>query len=138
MIKKLGLNLLQRIKELEYKLGLIADYVVETGTDGIWTYEKRESGKATCWGTFTHTVTTWNTWGNLFEGHPSFYKTYPSGLFVEAPQLIPSTSNIACSGVEVYMNGSETRTPNCYLIRPTTLQSSVLCTVHLEAIGKWK
>lgn len=29
----------------------VADYIVERGTSGIWTYEKWNSGKAVCWGT---------------------------------------------------------------------------------------
>ena len=39
-----------KIKEIAEKLGLIADYVVEQGTDGIWTYRKWNSGIAECWG----------------------------------------------------------------------------------------
>lgn len=39
-----------KIKEIAEKLGLIADYVVEQGTSGIWTYRKWNSGIAECWG----------------------------------------------------------------------------------------
>lgn len=39
-----------KIKEIAEKLGLIADYVVETGTSGIWTYRKWNSGVVECWG----------------------------------------------------------------------------------------
>jgi len=45
----------QRIKALEYKLGLIADYTVEVGQSGIWTYEKKASGIAKCWGEYIET-----------------------------------------------------------------------------------
>lgn len=37
--------LAQCLKDISYKLGLIADYVVEEDTSGIWTYEKWNSGK---------------------------------------------------------------------------------------------
>ena len=34
-----------------------ADYMVEQGTNGMWTYEKWASGIAKCWGQYTETVT---------------------------------------------------------------------------------
>lgn len=46
-----GNRLANFLKSIALKLGLIADYVVEQGTSGIWTYEKWNSGKAVCWGT---------------------------------------------------------------------------------------
>lgn len=33
------------LKKVFLKLGLIADYIVETGTSGIWTYRKWNSGR---------------------------------------------------------------------------------------------
>ena len=39
-----------KVKEIAEKLGLIADYVVEQGTSGIWTYRKWNSGVAEIWG----------------------------------------------------------------------------------------
>lgn len=42
--------LITKVKEIAEKLGFIADYVVEQGTSGIWTYRKWNSGIAECWG----------------------------------------------------------------------------------------
>lgn len=57
-------SVIQCLRDIAYKLGLIADYVVETGTDGIWTYRKWASGIAECWGGGSLTngtyATTWN------------------------------------------------------------------------------
>lgn len=33
-----------------------ADYIVQRGTSGIWTYRKWNSGDAECWGTVTSTM----------------------------------------------------------------------------------
>ena len=43
-------DVIQLLKQILYKLGLIADYVVEQGTSGEWTYRKWASGIAECWG----------------------------------------------------------------------------------------
>lgn len=36
--------------------GLLGDYVIERGANGIWTYEKWASGKAVCWAKIPYTV----------------------------------------------------------------------------------
>lgn len=41
-------SLILKVKDIAYNLGLIADYVVERGKSGNWTYEKWSSGKAMC------------------------------------------------------------------------------------------
>lgn len=41
------------IDEKLSKVDTIADYIVETGTSGIWTYRKWNSGIAECWGYWT-------------------------------------------------------------------------------------
>lgn len=45
------------------------DYVVEYGVSGIWTYQKRKSGIAECWGTITLSTGVQNT----FEEASLFY-----------------------------------------------------------------
>lgn len=144
-LKNILINLAQKVKALEYSLGLIADYVVETGTSGIWTYEKWESGKAVCWGTKTHTITGWGGWGNLQEGTPALASiSYPTDLFVAYPCLtmivdggISGTGAGAC-GIELYRNGSATQTPLCYILRPNTFPTAIQYSVHINAIGRWK
>lgn len=62
-----------------------ADYVVEQGTSGIWTYRKWNSGIAECWGgkaiTLSHYAST--------AGFYAYYTDvkFPSGFFVSAPIL---------------------------------------------------
>ena len=58
------LDIKKALKDIMIRLNLINDYVVETGTSGIWTYRKWNSGIAECWGGGTLTtgqyVQTWN------------------------------------------------------------------------------
>ena len=63
----------------------VADYVVEQGTSGIWTYRKWKSGIAECWTTSTLN-TTGTPWANVMGGQ-GFYVGYdiPSGLFISPP-----------------------------------------------------
>lgn len=55
----------KRIKDLLqkacYKLGIIADYVVETGKSGIWTYQKWASGVVRLWGVYVGSIAAYAT-----------------------------------------------------------------------------
>ena len=42
------------------------DYVVESGVDGIWTYQVWRSGIAKCWGTYTLTTVVSNAFDNEY------------------------------------------------------------------------
>ena len=63
----------------------VADYIVEQGTSGIWTYRKWNSGISECW-TTSILYTTGNLWGNLMGGY-GFYVScdFPPGLFISPP-----------------------------------------------------
>ena len=89
-LKKVAL----KVQEILYKLGLIADYAVEAGTNGIWTYKKYNSGLAKCWGT-TESVAT----GSLTKSNYIYYKsgikvaTLPTDLFIEVDTVIGSQNS---------------------------------------------
>ena len=67
--------------------GRIADYVVETGADEIWTWQKWASGKAECWGVSKLSVSAngWNGSGSTYYINGS--EAFPAGLFTDAPEL---------------------------------------------------
>ena len=60
-MKELLTNIIKKIQQIAYKLGLIADYVVEQGTSGNWTYTKWNSGRCELWGKFVQTQTAYAT-----------------------------------------------------------------------------
>ena len=120
-----------------------ADFVVEQGTSGIWTYRKWNSGISECWGEGELTVGGWNVWGSLFESDTTYQASYPSGLFVSVPMAYAAvsrtleSSNIGTCGLEVFSGASRTQTPTYYALRPG---QGVKGTIYLSlmARGRWK
>ena len=115
---------------------LKADYVVEQGTSGIWTYRKWNSGIAECWGTKTATGT-FAAWGNGYSKDVAG-ENYPSSLFTAAPKLIARggvTGYAALSGTQG--NGT-TGVGTTTFFRPSTVSGTRTFTVDYYAIGTWK
>lgn len=136
-------SVIQCLKDIAYKLGLIADYVVETGTSGIWTYRKWNSGIAECWGTYIKTGPITAAWGNLYALQlNTTHINYPF-TFIERPKEYANVhpSRNACWVYdEADGNGINTTTASgCYSVaRPTPATTSN--TVHLDLYvkGLWK
>lgn len=118
---------------------LAADYIVEQGVSGIWTYRKWAGGVSECWGDkICGDIAVTSAWGALFEGSNMGGIAYPSGLFVSQPAFFPSaqTTKYGICGIEID-GGDKTTTPNLYLLRATaqTVQGVYL---SLYAKGRWK
>ena len=77
----------------------VADYVVEQGTRGMWTYRKWNSGNAECWGSKTITVNVTEPWGPLFisGGIAATNVTFPF-TFVEVPTVNVNLSGTSSGG----------------------------------------
>lgn len=118
---------------------LAADYIVEQGVSGIWTYRKWSGGVSECWGDkICGDIAVTSAWGALFEGSNMGGIAYPSGLFVSQPAFFSSaqTTKYGICGIEID-GGDKTTTPNLYLLRATaqTVQGVYL---SLYAKGRWK
>ena len=113
--------------------GHALDYVVEQGTDGIWTYRKWNSGIAECWGVYKTTSET------LFELSISLGSctiSFPFA-FLQKPVVTASfgASNLARShiayvdttkeGVNIYGNLEENAV-------------GIDCWFNICAVGRWK
>lgn len=117
----------------------IADFVVEQGTDGIWTYRKWYSGVAECWGiseTVEANIT--NGWGNLYsldDAIPAY--SYPF-QFVEEPivTMTPYRGTGANFLVFTGYPSTSSESPTVSLVRPTA--STVYAKVHYYVKGKWQ
>lgn len=44
------------LKQAFYKLGLISDYIIDSGTSGAWEYVKYASGRCECWNAGDDTI----------------------------------------------------------------------------------
>lgn len=113
-------------------IGSIDDYVVETGTSGVWTYRKWNSGYVECVGQISPTVT-WNAYATGLY-YASFYVDFP--FEVTDAQL---KGNVA------YCGGNVGWLANCGITNPTRGQLSVVrngnsgsLNVNLYLTGKWK
>lgn len=136
LIKNIFTSLLTRIQALEYSMGLIADYVVETGTSGSWKYSKWESGKAECQAQLAITKSGNSTTmlglnGYVYESGaiplPLTFSSTPMALFdgnVGAQNTVIAYSRVSTNdcAVEMVIGGSGSRVMN----------------ISVQVIGRWK
>lgn len=116
------------------------DYIVEKGTSGIWTYEKWNSGKAVCWGTYTLNTAVNTQWdGNVYIGSASVDRiNYPFG-FVSKPTETVSvqTGNYAVWLYSKAVNGSYGS--GIYNVcRFGAVNETATFYLSFQVIGKWK
>lgn len=117
----------------------LADYIVEQGTDGIWTYRKWNSGIAECWGILpTQTLAITQTWGSIYSaGSNTIRANFPTGLFVSAPVESFAIRGSDSSAVPCFGEyNSATQTSAYQFVRGTA--SSVSISLSIHAIGRWK
>lgn len=113
---------------------IVADYIVEQGTSGIWTYRKWNSGIAECWGEYETTIT---HYASAFGGYA--YNTsvdYPTGLFISAPQYTYSAkvgSGFALTGTRTGVNKDYA---NLYAV--CTTSGSQATSWDISVKGRWK
>lgn len=114
-----------------------ADWVVEQGTDGIWTWRKWQSGIAECWGdTGEITLTNYTTAGTFLYGYQTSVQ-FPTNLFVSKPIVTYS----AYVGSGFALTGTETLN-----ISASSVTLYALCTGsgskptiwQVSAKGRWK
>lgn len=118
-----------------------ADYIVEQGTSGIWTYRKWNSGISECWGNVTWSVTTWTQCGTsgIYYSSYSGRATYPTSLFTSTP-IIATSSNGSYSDTWLgeRKEHSATEAPEFFLLRVSSLTGTSTGSVHIQAKGTWK
>lgn len=138
-------NIITRAKNYtDNTFGQMADYVVEQGTSGNWTYRKWNSGIAECWGTFSKTVNITTNWGNTYwyycQGQYIGYDDFPANFFITVPKCFLSNgvdSSGAAGVIFPSANASTTKATAYQLARPTS-KSGHVCEYSIYAIGTWK
>lgn len=120
----------------------VTDFIIEEGTDGIWSYRKWASGYAECWGSKLYTRTFNSTWGSLYisEAIPAIAYPFP---FSERPTEVASlrTETYACwiysESAGRGMN-TTTQTATYGVLRPKEAEGE--CNVYIDIIvkGRWK
>lgn len=119
----------------------VADYIVEQGTSGIWTYEKWNSGTIKCW-----TTSHWSTPTLTMTAVGNCYKSnivnmpFPSDLFVNVDKCFNAQFNFKSSGTYL-QSVMYTKVPNNNVLPVIILKggsSTGSCGFSATAIGRWK
>ena len=123
---------------------ITSDFVVETGTSGIWTYRKWYSGLAECWGKKTGTIGNLaKAWGNLYVGdtyidrvqYPFTFTAAPNEqakVYTQASAVILFAES-AGSGVN-----TTTHTSMYNMARGNALTTAVQYTIDYYVTGRYK
>lgn len=121
----------------------IADFIVEQGTSGNWTWRKWASGRAECHGVFSLALTNNNIWVSPWYYVDLGAVNYPTGLFTAVPELwfVPA----AYRGLEIVTHGAtagtKDKTPTLRMVRPASFASSGTVankSIAFRAVGRWK
>lgn len=119
----------------------LADFVIQQGTSGIWTYRKWKSGIAECWGRKSVSTVIANTWGNLYtSGALSALNVSFPFTFTAVPTI---TANLTCNGTgAILMVSGSSPTPSVSstgvyeLARGSAAAGSATYWVNFYVIGK--
>ena len=106
----------------------------QSGTSGIWTYEKKANGIAECWGKWEGVLTHYNS-GNGFY-HYTADVMFPYGLFISSP--IPTYTatvgvHFTVSGLTLHLSKDGM---SCYAMSTSGGENTV--TFYIRAKGNWK
>lgn len=112
------------------------DYVVESGTSGIWHYRKWNSGVAECWGATAVPSTTYSANG----GYKNVTASLPSGLFNVTPPVVIANGRIdSVIATDIgFTAPNNTSTIQTYLINRYSGAVTKTGMVYWIVKGTWK
>lgn len=110
-----------------------ADYIVEQGKSGIWTYRKWASGVAECWGQPSKSVASNGTFlgGNAY----STYFALPSGLFTSVDMANANPMVGSNYAIPAYINTTSTSVGVDALSNESGTKAF---SAHIYVRGRWK
>lgn len=111
----------------------LADFIVEQGTSGIWTYRKWNSGIAECWGTASLTPTWVSYTAGLYFSSPQPTISYP---FTITDAIVTANPNAVGSNVGWVAN----IIPHTSNVELTIVRNGNTgnATVQVSVKGRWK
>lgn len=124
----------------------VTDYIVASGTSGIWEYRKWASGLAECVGIYTHSQSKWEAWGSMWGGSPSVDAIAYPFRFVEKPLCVayPIGTKILNPTLFTVMGARDnvesilTKTPSVNFYRPVNNIDALTLTLGYYVTGRWK
>lgn len=124
-----------QLKSLSIGGNTVADFIVEQGTSGIWTYRKWNSGIAECWGTAFISVLCKNQSGSCWFTD-DLAIALPTGLFTENGVV-----NIICADYWSWVARtcmSQAKNVTFRLARSSDYPTEYTTSVDISARGRWK
>ena len=109
---------------------VVNDFVVEEGTNGIWSYRKWSNGDAECWGMFIKSVAAGAADSTSIYHYPFTFTATPVSLV-----------SIACGGADLYRGHFERSGTTAAQVRVTLINkhtTAVNFTAFVYSKGKWK
>lgn len=108
-----------------------ADFIIQRGTSGVWTYEKWNSGKAVCYGQYDSTIT-------VNPGSNTQYKVaLPAGLFVSITyaNVVPRGTHAEALNAVI---GQTDSSDFVFYIGSLSPSGTYTTQPYMEAMGTWK
>ena len=113
----------------------LADYVVDQGTSGIWTWRKWNSGISECWGIENTASSSQQVEGGMY--YSVKYVDFPTNLFIATPCTTVSAHGNWIGGAMTGTALSKT-TYQGYLYTPTSAAHTRELQTMIHARGRWK
>lgn len=129
-------NTVQTAWDLEIKGNMIADFVVEQGTSGIWTYRKWNSGIAECWGQSPQNITTTLSGNGYYAYGYTNYIQFPNGFFLSNTKPIVSVTNYGGGYLRAAIKEIGQSSVQFYIT--TEWAGTWDTSFWIRAIGRWK
>lgn len=125
----------------------VADYVVEQGTSGVWTYRKWNSGIAECWCRTTKTLTAGSVWSS-----PVYYYQFDSIAYPFTFVSVPTEHSSPINGENAFWtykesaassgfstaNNTTTATARYGLLKLNAFNNGATATISIVVKGRWK
>ena len=116
----------------------VADYVIEQGTSGIWTYRKWNSGLAECWGEVVTNTAIKDALGAMYMTVTDYF-SWPNALFSAPPKIVYATSITTAPFFPIIRGGDTTKDRfRMYLLYPIMYENAINWAIGVEAKGRWK
>ena len=122
---------------------ILADFVVEQGTSGIWYYRKWNSGRAECWGSVSVNTAVTTAWGSMYAGATKMSRQNYPFTFTSQPiemASVRTASNAVWVFAESGSVGTNTTTQSAVynICRPSQITASSNYHICLHVSGRWK
>ena len=116
------------------------DYVVSSGVDGIWSYQKWNSGVAKCFGTFDHATQIQSAIGSvLYQNSVEMQKFNYPFTFKTAPSetaMVQSPGGLVWLAAAKGLNTTK-QTATYKIVSPDKINNAVY-KVSIQVEGRWK